>query len=103
MQQGLLTMVDCPAIFGHEGAGYILEIGSGVKNKDLKVGDAVLSFNTCGDCKASYPAYRHLHPQVNYDAVRLSDRSTPASLKLGGRSVRSQYFGQSSFANKRAS
>jgi Zn-dependent alcohol dehydrogenase len=32
--------------------------------------------------------------------VRPSDRSTPASLKADGRSVRSQYFGQSSFAKK---
>lgn len=104
MQQGLLPMVEYPAIFGHEGAGYILEIGSGVKDKSLKVGDAVLlSFNTCGACKpcqASHPAYCHLHPQVNHNAVRLSDRSTPASLKHDGRPVRSQYFGQSSFARQ---
>jgi Zn-dependent alcohol dehydrogenase len=47
-------MADHPPIFGHEDAGYILEIGLGVKNKDLKVGDTVLlSFNTCDTCKSA--------------------------------------------------
>ncbi len=97
-------MVEYPAIFGHEGAGYILEIGAGVKDKTLQVGDAVLlSFNTCGTCAAcmaSHPAYCHQHPQVNHNAVRLSDRSTPATLRATGQPVRSQYFGQSSFARR---
>lgn len=94
-------MVDFPAIFGHEGAGYIKAIGSGVKDKSLKVGDAVLlSFNVCGECKQckdGHPAFCHIHPEVNHNAVRLEDRSTPARLK-DGKSVRSQYFGHSSFA-----
>jgi Zn-dependent alcohol dehydrogenase len=84
-------MVDYPAIFGHEGAGYILEIGSGVKSKDLNVGDAVLlSFNTCSTCKrckASHPVYRHLCPQVRHNAVRLPDHRTPVSLKSDGRGI----------------
>lgn len=96
-------MVEFPAIFGHEGAGHILALGSEVKNKDLQIGDAVLlSFNTCGSCHAcinNHPAYCHIHPAVNHNAIRLSDGSTPASLE-GGKSVRSQYFGHSSFANK---
>ncbi|RDW62456.1 NAD(P)-binding protein-3 [Coleophoma cylindrospora] len=103
LQQGLLPMVEFPAIFGHEGSGFILSIGKDVKNKDLKVGDAVLlSFNTCGNCKpcvTGHPAYCHIHPEVNHNAVRLGDRSTPGKLH-DGRSVRSQYFGQSSFAKK---
>ncbi|KAH7010250.1 chaperonin 10-like protein [Ilyonectria destructans] len=101
LQQGLLPMVEFPAIFGHEGAGIVRAIGNKVKNGDLKVGDAVtLSFNTCGECKpctTGHPAFCYTHPQVNHNAVRLSDRSTPARLKTG-LSVRSQYFGQSSFA-----
>lgn len=100
LQQGLLPMVDFPAVFGHEGAGYVRAIGSGVK-ANYKVGDPVLlSFNTCGECKAcrgGHPAYCHIHPQVNHNAVRISDRSTPARLQ-DGTSVRSQYFGHSSFA-----
>ena len=94
-------MVEFPAIFGHEGAGFIVSIGEDVKNKDLKVGDAVLlSFNTCGHCKpctTGHPAYCFTHPQVNHNAVRLGDRSTPGKLE-DGRAVRSQYFGQSSFS-----
>lgn len=101
LQQGLLPLVDFPAIFGHEGAGRIKKIGAGVKNKDLKEGDSVLlSFNVCGECKqckSGHPAFCHAHPQVNHNAVRLEDRSTPARLK-DGTSVRSQYFGHSSFA-----
>lgn len=96
-------MVDLPAIFGHEGVGFILSIGSDVKNIDLRVGDAVLlSFNTCGQCKpcvTGHPAYCHTHPQINHNAVRVGDRTTPGKLQYG-RSVRSQYFGQSSFARK---
>lgn len=102
LQQGLLPLCDFPAIFGHEGAGIIKAIGKDVKDKDLKVGDpALLSFNTCGTCKActgGHPAYCHTHALVNHNAVRLSDRSTPARLKDGNQSVRSQYFGQSSFS-----
>lgn len=101
LQQGLLPLVEYPAIFGHEGAGYIVSIGDNVKNKDLKVGDAVLlSFNTCGTCKSctdNHPAYCHNHPAANHGAVRWSDKSTPGKLE-DGRSVRSQYFGQSSFS-----
>ncbi|KAJ4984195.1 AreB protein [Stagonosporopsis vannaccii] len=84
LQQGLLPMVEFPAIFGHEGAGFVRRIGSKVKNKSLRVGDPVLlSFNTCGT--------------FNHNAVRLTDRSTPARMK-DGKSVRSQYFGHSSFS-----
>jgi Zn-dependent alcohol dehydrogenase len=101
LEQGLLPMVDFPAIFGHEGAGIIRAIGKDVKNKSLRVGDAaLLSFNTCGHCKpckTNHPAFCHNHPAVNHNAVRLSDRSTPAR-RPDGQSVRSQYFGQSSFA-----
>lgn len=94
-------MVEFPAIFGHEGAGFVRGIGSKVKNKSLKVGDAVLlSFNTCGICKPcsnGHPAFCHTHAAVNHNAVRLTDRSTPART-MDGQSVRSQYFGHSSFA-----
>lgn len=101
LQQGLLPMVEFPAVFGHEGAGVIREIGPNVKDKSLSVGDSVLlSFHTCGTCKqcvGNHPAYCHSHPQVNHNAVRLTDGSTPGTLQ-DGRSVRSQYFGHSSFA-----
>ncbi|KAJ8119049.1 hypothetical protein OPT61_g92 [Boeremia exigua] len=101
LQQGLLPMVEFPAVFGHEGAGFVRGIGSRVKNKTLQIGDAVLlSFNTCGACKPcknQHPAFCHTHAAVNHNAVRLTDRSTPARTK-NGQSVRSQYFGHSSFS-----
>lgn len=100
LQQGLLPMVEFPAIFGHEGAGVVRAIGSNVRNQSLKIGDSVLlSFNVCGECiqcKSGHPSYCHTHPQINHSAVR-RDGSTPGKL-LDGRGVRSQYFGQSSFA-----
>lgn len=75
-------------------------LGSGVKMGNLQVGDSVLlSFNVCGNCRqctSGYPAYCHNHPAINHNAVR-KDGSTPGRL-MDGRSVRSQYFGQSSFA-----
>jgi len=101
LQQGLLPIVEFPAIFGHEGAGIIRAIGNKVKNKSLQPGDSVLlSFTTCGVCSAcigSHPAFCHSHATVNHNAVRISDRTTPARLPTG-ESVRSQYFGQSSFS-----
>ncbi|KAK5273678.1 hypothetical protein LTR99_007751 [Exophiala xenobiotica] len=101
LQQGLLPMVDFPAIFGHEGAGKVLAIGSEVKDKSIKIGDSVLlSFNVCGECRqcrAGHPAYCHNHPQINHNAVR-KDRSTPAASQDGSSSIRSQYFGHSSFS-----
>lgn len=94
-------MVEFPAIFGHEGAGTVRAIGNKVKNGDLKVGDAItLSLIRAGNVSLALqvnPAFCYTHPQVNHHAVRLSDRSTLASLKTS-LSVRSQYFGQSSFA-----
>ena len=96
--------MEFPAIFGHEGAGIVRSIGSGVKDKSLQVGDSVvLSFNVCGECKqcaAGHPSYCHDHPRINHSAVR-RDGTTPGRLS-DGRSVRSQYFGHSSFAKMSA-
>lgn len=53
----------------------------------------------CHQCTTGHPAFCHIHPFVNHNAVRLEDRSTPARLAEDDKtSVRSQYFGQSSFA-----
>ncbi|KAI8933131.1 hypothetical protein NX059_009772 [Plenodomus lindquistii] len=99
-QQGLL-MVGFPAILGHEGAGYVREIGSAVKDQSLKVGDAVLlSFSSCGTCKPctnNRPVSCPSNYAINLGAVRTSDGSMPARTKEGV-PVRSQFFGQSSFA-----
>ena len=94
--------MDFPAIFGHEGAGVVKEIGSRVKDKSLQVGDNVLlSFNmceTCPQCLNGRPALCYSHTKINHTARRMEDESTPASLPDDGRPVASQFFGQSSFA-----
>ncbi|KAJ5322386.1 chaperonin 10-like protein [Penicillium brevicompactum] len=101
LQQGLLPMIDFPAILGHEGSGIVRAIGADVKDKTIQVGNHVLlSFNACGacrQCESGHPAFCHIHPQVNHSGVRQSDQSTPACL-ADGTSVRSQYFGHSSFS-----
>lgn len=97
--------MEFPAILGHEGAGTIKAIGSEVKNKDLKVGDhVVLSFNWCKNCNQCQDgefAFCDSHVQINHTGVRVSDGSTPTAL-VDGRRVRSQFFGQSSFAKLNA-
>ncbi|KAL3465586.1 chaperonin 10-like protein [Aspergillus heterothallicus] len=101
MQQGVLPWLQFPAVLGHEGAGIIRKIGRDVRDKDLKLGDAVLlSFNTCGGCQPCHDdrlAFCRHHAKVNHSAIRVSDGSTAATLS-DGRLLRSQYFGQSSFA-----
>ncbi|KAF6834622.1 putative alcohol dehydrogenase [Colletotrichum musicola] len=101
-QQGGLPMVEFPAIFGHEGAGIVRAIGKDVKIKDLRPGDAVLlsftSCGACGTCAAGHTALCPASTKLNVGSVRPSDSSTPARLAADGRSVRSQFFGHSSFA-----
>lgn len=101
VRQGAFPQCEFPAILGHEGAGFVRAIGSAVKDNDIAVGDFVLlSFNTCGtckQCKRGHPAYCHDGGKLHMGAVRSEDGSSPARLK-DGRSVRSQFFGHSSFA-----
>lgn len=103
VQQGLLQhLTEYPVILGHEGAGIIKAIGSDVRDKSLRVGDQVLLSYTicqgCGPCLEDRPTFCRTHTEVNFNAVRVDDKSTPASLTDGKTSVRSQFFGQSSFA-----
>ncbi|KAJ0354497.1 hypothetical protein COL154_011730 [Colletotrichum chrysophilum] len=98
-QKGGLPMIEFPAIFGHEGAGIVRGIGKDVKIKDLALGDNVLlSFTSCNACDTCASGHTALCPEsskLNIGSVR-SDKSTPGRL-ADGRSVRSQFFGHSSF------
>ncbi|KAJ0342165.1 hypothetical protein COL922a_001557 [Colletotrichum nupharicola] len=98
-QKGGLPMIEFPAIFGHEGAGIVRGIGKDVKIKDLALGDNVLlSFTSCNACHTCASGHTALCPEsskLNIGSVR-SDKSTPGRL-ADGRSVRSQFFGHSSF------
>lgn len=89
-------------VLGHEGAGIIKAIGSDVRDKSLRVGDQVLLSYTicqsCGPCLEDRPTFCRTHTEVNFNAVRVGDKTTPARLADGKTTVRSQFFGQSSFA-----
>lgn len=102
-QKGKIKLCPYPAIFGHEGAGTVLAIGSKVKNKDLQVGDKVmLSINYCEECKFC----RSEHPADCTEGTRLHlfgvrpDGTTAAKMKSTGEDVRFHFFGQSSFAKR---
>lgn len=101
MKEGHLPpRLQFPAIAGHEGAGIVRAIGSEVRDKTLRAGDAVLlSFAACSKCEQcgeSKPAKCDGF-LLNLGASRWADESTPAKL-LDGRPVGAQFFGQSSFS-----
>jgi aryl-alcohol dehydrogenase len=85
-----------PMVFGHEGAGVVEAVGSGVTT--VAPGDTVcLSYRSCGECPqclAASPAYC-LHSGLNSRGTR-ADGSSP--LSRGGSVVHGNFFGQSSFA-----
>lgn len=91
--------IPLPVVLGHEGAGVVEAIGSGVTR--LAVGDhVVLSFDSCGHCQAcahARPANCGHFLAHNFAGVRLVDGSTP--LSQGGQPVHGNFFGQSSFAS----
>jgi aryl-alcohol dehydrogenase len=86
-----------PAVLGHEGAGIVESVGSGVTS--VKPGDRVLlTFNSCGECvrcRHDEPAYCHLFFPLNMLCTR-ADGST--RLSAGGQRISDNCFGQSSFA-----
>lgn len=87
-----------PAVFGHEGAGVVEQVGPAVRK--VKPGDrVVLTFLSCGHCPRcgdGEPAYCHTRREINYRGTR-ADGS--ALLSRGGEPVRGDFFGQSSFAS----
>jgi aryl-alcohol dehydrogenase len=87
-----------PAVLGHEGAGIVEAVGSGVTG--FSVGDAVvLGFSSCGNCARcmeGLPSYCRDFPPLNYAGMRLDDGSK--ALSGGGEQISSHFFGQSSFA-----
>ncbi|GLY08174.1 NAD(P)-dependent alcohol dehydrogenase [Actinoplanes sp. NBRC 101535] len=85
-----------PMVFGHEGAGVVEAVGSGVTT--VAPGDPVcLTFRSCGtcpQCRGGHPAYC-LRSDLNMRGVR-ADGSSP--LSRDGSTVFGNFFGQSSFA-----
>ena len=89
--------VPLPAILGHEGAGVVEAVGSGVTK--VKVGDhVVLTFNSCGECvtcRQNQPAYCKEFGGLNMSGARVDGSFTTREC---GHPVNASIFSQSSFA-----
>ncbi len=86
-----------PIVLGHEGAGIVERVGSGVTR--LAPGDpVVLSVNFCGQCpscRRNEHSYCYEVMPRNFGGFR-PDGSTP--LAQNGSPIHARFFGQSSFA-----
>lgn len=100
-QQGHIRICDYPAVFGHEGAGWVRAVGPSIKDKSIEVGSFVLlSMNFCQKCKwcvRGHPADCVEGTRLHLKGVR-DDGSTAGKLSASGDSVRAHFFGQSSFS-----
>lgn len=94
-----------PAVFGHEGAGQVVKVGSDITA--VKPGDKViLSYahcTKCDQCSSHHPAYCYFGVRANLGGGRFSDDSKSIKVMdngevLGNVPVFSNFFGQSSFA-----
>lgn len=87
-----------PMILGHEGAGIVEQIGSGVTT--VAVGDhVVMTYMYCGlcpTCATGHPAHCENMGSLNFAGGRL-DGSTSAQSHDGSQ-LHDHFFGQSSFA-----
>jgi len=85
-----------PRVLGHEGSGYVKEVGPNVTV--AKPGDPVLlSFAFCDDCavcKAGHKSHCNDFMPLNFGDVNRSFGSESGKEDIGG-----CFFGQSSFAN----
>jgi aryl-alcohol dehydrogenase len=96
-RDGHLPLPPPPSVFGHEGAGVVEKVGSGVTK--VKPGDhVVLAWDFCGECiackaeKYLYCMNFFLH---NFHGAR-PDGST--TLKKGDQEIHGNFFNQSSFS-----
>lgn len=94
---GLGVPVPKPIVLGHEGAGVVEAVGSGVRS--LAVGDhVVLSGASCGccpKCRAGRPTYCRETMRLSFGGAR-DDGTSPLSRQ--GERVHGAFFAQSSFA-----
>lgn len=88
-----------PVVLGHEGAGVVEAVGSGVDS--VAPGDRVVaSFSSCGSCPSCHagrPAYCRDFATLNLMAGRVD--GSKSFTDVDGRRVGSHFFGQSSFAS----
>ncbi|KPL69525.1 geraniol dehydrogenase [Erythrobacter sp. SG61-1L] len=89
--------VPLPVVLGHEGAGIVEDVGSGVTV--AKPGDrVVMSFNSCGHCPScdvQAPTYCYNFFPENWSGVRPDGTPT---MFMDGQPMNANFFGQSSFA-----
>ena len=87
-----------PLVLGHEGAGYVKEVGSSVTY--VKPGDAVvLSYTSCGKCKrclSGKQPYCDSIGELNFSGRR-EDGSRPVKDE-DGNEINGLFFGQSSMS-----
>jgi aryl-alcohol dehydrogenase len=96
--QGGYFPMRLPAVFGHEGAGIVEQVGEGVTK--VQPGDRVaMTFLSCGHCPSCadhVPAYCQSFSSLNYAGTRADGSLT---LRDGHGEVSGSFFGQSSFAS----
>ncbi|GHE80406.1 alcohol dehydrogenase [Amycolatopsis deserti] len=90
-----------PGVLGHEGAGVVEAVGSGVTR--VAPGDSVaLSFTSCGQCRhcrSGHPAYCATWVPANmFNGGVRADGS--ATIRRGEENLGGRFFGQSSFSAK---
>lgn len=90
-------MTPLPAVFGHEGTGFVESIGAGVTR--VKVGDRVIiSYPWCGVCPSCIEGHAYVCDHVfplSFGGTRLDGSKT---ITLNGEPISGAFFQQSSFA-----
>ncbi|KAL2867807.1 NAD(P)-dependent alcohol dehydrogenase [Aspergillus lucknowensis] len=95
--------VHYPRVMGHEGAGYVRDIGP--NTRVAKVGDPVImSFSSCKSCEPcarGHPAHCTGFNAINFEVVpgNFVFKEASASSTVSGPDIYGQFFGQSSFAS----
>ncbi|BCS02798.1 NAD(P)-dependent alcohol dehydrogenase [Aspergillus luchuensis] len=97
--------VHYPRVMGHEGAGYVRQVGPNVTA--ARVGDPVLlSFSacqTCQCCRRGHPAHCHNFDPINFESTQANrvfwDADADLSTVSTEPNISGQFFGQSSFAS----
>ena len=118
-QKGAYATISFPAIFGHEGAGTVIKVGSRVKT--VQPGDLVCcSFSWCGSCRACTKgrvvSRTRRTKRAKYNLTALSfqsccqdmlprnfaqirtDGSTGVGVDESGQRLHGSFFGQSTLA-----
>ena len=102
MQHGGVPVGEYPAVLGHEGAGVVRRVGSGLKDSSLAEGDQVfLSFtpcNKCAHCIDDRKGFCSRFTEINFGGARGTAATTSPITSVTGQPIRGQFFGQSSMS-----